>query len=1009
MSSSHITDNYSLAEEDHRFFRLYKVLVSEGRRALYCVFLWGCKRDLTKPLSVHLKASGMRPQDFKNAFRDKTMREKIENNPSGNEFDITLLYACIENTCANLAPKGAPEWEDHTKLEYICRSIKNLRNKYVHSPPIIADDDTMNSKLMELQDLILKALRLGGNKYQRPPSEINNKIQLMQDNIEKIMITSLEVVSIQQYQKEIKQLRDNLKKKVLDEGRCELFSKYKNITKIDPSSFISGRERLQVSKVFTRLQVTRSQVNGEDVDYDSLLDLTTEDGSKPIITVVEGEAGAGKTTLAKLILDKWMSQNASGDTSIFQGLQTYDLVLYAEARNQSISNFLSLLRVLMSQASYYLYDDDLLKSVLNLNVLLIIDGLDELNTASERLIKDISDEHIPRSNGKLHLLITTRPNMLPDLPTLLPNQPTVHTRLKGITQENRVEFVLKLHNEMITENLSNQDTQELVDFMKQSESRLGEHFRLPLNLTLLTYLWASDPQQVNSLTTATGLYIALQEMIKSRLLKRLKTHIGVATHPTSGLENLCEEFLKCLYNVCLETHSHGHMQLSRDSINMLKIKCMELGLPFDDMCSAFLTAESEWTAQGYKIDLVVPHKSIMEFYAAYGIMLDIIQINHQESMQKVIQEFCQKQNISQVIQVQILEDKNEESKSLRDIVKARGTNLDSVKVSDYQKVFLHLSGLLAHKHPDLLHTYGKQLVMILKKAKMKDAQWLDLVVETRCDDNMAALIAKEINKQLVVHDGQTEAALKMFAHMKPNIPVQVVLENDVRYTPQLDELLDKLSGRKCYVEFFLKHQWKHSQYGTSDSLLQRLTSGTGCERCRVSRFTGNLHSLEVLPDTIDNLRITLTSNDHATVICSELATLIEKQTIDCFGVHVMAGVSPESLIPLPVIKAENGECGTLWMSDVRDDKVDQACQVIRALLPPGGQYRSVMFPRSNISEAKCKELLVKLSEAGVRLRDKGILRLSSPALNNDQLDHLKKLAQEILGCVFYCCDESSMW
>ncbi|XP_069171434.1 uncharacterized protein [Procambarus clarkii] len=947
---SRVTGGSGLTEEDHRFLKLYKVLVTEGRYALHLIFKWGCVRDETVPLTEYLEGMKMSKRDIKKCFRDSTMRDKMKSNPSGNEFDIALLYACIETTCSGLADKGAPEWEgkDHSKLESVCRCIKNLRNIYVHDPPVLADDAITDTKLQEIQDLIDKILTLGGVKYGRQPSEVNKIKMSVLDNINKIMNTSLDIKSIQQYQAEIKDLRDMQKNKVLNDGKSELFSKYKNMSKIDPASFISGRERLQVAKVFTRLEVTRNQANNtsywEDVDYDSLLDLTTEDGSKPIITVVEGEAGAGKTTLAKLILDKWMSQNASGDTSTFQGLQTYDLVLYAEARNKSISSFLSLLTVLMSQASYYLFDDDLLKSVLNLNVLLIIDGLDELNTASERLIKNISDEHIPRSNGKLHLLITTRPNMLPDLPTLLPNQSTVHTRLKGITQENRVEFVLKLHNEMITENLSNQDTQELVDFMKQSESRLGEHFRLPLNLTLLTYLWASDPQQVNSLTTATGLYIALQEMIITRLSTRIKDHNGSVEFPTDKLKNLCEEFLKCLYDVCLETHSRGHMQLSSDSIKELENKSNDLKLPFNEMCSAFLAAESEWTAKGYKIDLFVPHKSIMEFYAAYGIMLDIIESNNPQSFKDEIEEICRKLKLSSKIQSEMLEEKQPKSKSLSDILKTRGIDLnsDKVKASNYQNVFLHLSGLLAHKHRDDLKTYANELVAMLKEAKMKDSQWLDLVVETRCDDQMAVLIAKEITKQLVVRDGHTGAALKMFGHLEPNIPVQIILENEVCYIPQLDELLDELSGRKCQVEFFLRHQWKHREYGTSDKLLQRLTSGTGHERCRVYRFTGNLEHLQVLPTTIDNLRITLTCNEHATAICSELATLVRKQQLLYLGVHVMAGVSPESLIPLPVIKAKNGECGTLWISDVRDDMVDQACQVIRALLPPGGLFEHVL-------------------------------------------------------------------
>nr|XP_045622412.1 uncharacterized protein LOC123772998 [Procambarus clarkii] len=1004
------TREHGLTDYDCRFFKLYKVLFSEGREALYWVFKWGRSNV----------------ENFLCLIKDKQVKAKIESDLPEKDYDITLLYACIDKITDSDSLSERQKTKD---LKETCRLIKNYRNNFVHSPPSIDDDSIMKSILKELQALLEKALQLGGSCFTQDDPEVTLRIHNMNNNITKIMDTPLDAKTIEQYKRDLEKLRNEQKMIVLDDGQSELFSKYKGMSKIDPASFISGKERFQVADVFTRLEITQSEGNNpnENVTYDSLLNLTTEDGSKPIITVVEGEAGAGKTTLAKLILYNWMSQNAFGISSTFQGLQAYDLVLYAEARNQSISSFLSLLTVLMSRVSNDLDDEVLIRSVLNLNVLLIIDGLDELNAASEKLIKELFDEYIPRSNGKLHILVTTRPNVRPDLHKILSKlyTQTVHTKIKGIAQENRKEFILKLHGQIKQIDESNQDSQELVNFMKRSEARLGEHFRLPLNLTLLTYLWACGPEYVNSLTTSTGLYIALQEMTISRLSRRLQDHKGVATLPTDKLKTHCGEFLKCLYNVCLHTHSRGHMQLSSDSIDTLKNKCEDLGLPFNEMCSAFLVEESEWTAKGFENDFVVPHKSIMEFYVAYGIMLDIIEDSHLESIQKDFKEMSKKYNFNKeqrecLKQVLNLERQKEENKTLQDIMKNYGNDFDSLeaesevtvektKVSDYQNVYLHLSGLLAHKHPDVLQSYAKELVVLLEDTKMKDAQWLDLVVETMCDNNMAALIAKYISKQLVVRDGHTAAALKMFDHLEPNIPVQIIMENEVCYIPQLDELLNELSGRKCEVEFYLKYQFKHShQYGTSDSLLQRLTQGTREERCRVSRFTGNLKTLTSLPETVHNLRITLSNNEHAQVICSELDTAFKAQ-IEYLGVHVTAGVTPDAVKPLPVIMSHNKECATLWMSDVVDDTLDQACRVIRALLPPGGQYRSIMFPRSKISVAKCKELLTTLACTEVRVKDKGGIRLSSPDITKTQLDLLKTMTKETLNCVFYCSGESSMW
>nr|XP_053638333.1 uncharacterized protein LOC128692964 isoform X1 [Cherax quadricarinatus] len=991
-----------VSEADPRFFKLYKVLVSEGRHVLFLIFRWGC--DEMEVIKKEFERRHLR--------NPKTSDEERKKYCTWDEFDITLVYASIKKHCVYLAKSEADEWKegDNTKLESVCTSIKNFRNNFIHSPPDIHNDEVMNNILHELQKHLENAIMLGGDCYGRDQSEIDSNIQEVRNNIAEIMNSYLYSADFEQYNSEINKLREEKKDIVREMGKCELLSEYEKLSKIDPASFISGRNTLQVSKVFTRLEVTRNKVNNasysEDVDYETLLELTTEDGSMPVITLVEGEAGAGKTTLAKLILDKW----SAGEKSTFDGLHKYNLVLYTEARNRCVSSFISLLSVLMPKASYNLTEEDLLKSVLDLRVLLIFDGLDELNPASEKLLNELLHKHVRGSDGNLRLLITTRPNMLPEIPSLLHNQLRVHTRLKGIKQENRVEFIRKLHEEMSNNGQSTQNTDKLVDFMKQSETRLSEHFRLPLNLTLLTYLWASDPEHVNSLTTATDLYISLHKLIQSRLLTRLKENRGVVTLPSGKLEKKCDEFLKTLYQVSLETHSLGHIQLSNNSAKILHYKCEELELPCDDMFSAFLSVENEWTAFGYKT-LFMPHKSIMEFYAAFRIFLSIVEKIDVESVKRDVEALGQKYNLPKEISASslatILEDKKI-SKSLNCIMKDLGIDLNSVKLSDYQNVFLHLSGLLAHKYSTVLEKYAEELVDLLKNAKLKEAQWLNLVMETRCNDKMAALIAQQIIS-LVVRDGHTGAALKMFDYLEPNVPVQIILENEVRYIPQLHELLENLSGRKCCVQLFVKHQFKHSQYGTSDSILQCLTNATGNSGCTVSHFTGNLQSLAVIPETITFLRLTLINNEHAEVICNGLNDLVKKQKLDYLGVHVMEGVSSDGLKALPIVNDKKLECCTLWLSDVRDDQVDKACGVIRALLTPQAKYKSIMFPRSRISFDKCKYLVRSLAQQGVKVKNKGGIRLSSPDTDKNKLEQLKQLAKRELHCEFYCSGESSMW
>ncbi|MPC30360.1 hypothetical protein E2C01_023622 [Portunus trituberculatus] len=66
----------------------------------------------------------------------------------------------------------------------------------------------------------------------------------------------------------------------------------------------------------------------------------------------------------------------------------------------------------------------------------------------------------------------------------------------GIADNRKEEFVRRYHEEMWKHGRSKQDTEDLINYIKNSESHLKSHYRLPLNLVLLTWLWADDPREV---------------------------------------------------------------------------------------------------------------------------------------------------------------------------------------------------------------------------------------------------------------------------------------------------------------------------------------------------------------------------------------------------------------------------------------------------------------------------------------------------------------------------------
>lgn len=722
--SKFISDK-GIGEADRRIFRLYKLLVSVGRSPLLFVFKLGCKKKPSQTLQNYLEDErNMSHRDFRNRF-DQTMRDLMNKDPSGDSYDISLLWACLKWGCD--LSTVADDWkEGKENLESLCTKVKNMRNQLFHMEKLCDYN--------KIKEVVEKIFILAGNKYGIPDDEIIIKLKEENANMCKIMKAPLEEYDIDAVEK----FRDEKRKAINEIGKVELSERYRDISKIDPASFVTGKERLHVENVFTKLEVIYQNMDENyEVDYTDLFEVNDECGKRPKVIIVEGDAGAGKTTLAKLILSDW----AEG-SKLFKSLKEYDLVFHAEGR-KDISSYLEVIQGLLPTASYKFDDVDLVRSVQRLKILVVMDGFDELNKTSEKLMKELSEKQKTATNsGCLNLLVTTRPSKLTDLCSILQGHSRILTKLRGISMEKRVEFVTKLHNEMIKEELSSQNTQKLVDFLKQSQARLGEHYRLPLNLTLLTYLWASDPGKVNLETTATGLYVAFQELIASRLRDRLKGQLGVVALPDDRSIKVVKEFQEILYSVCLEILLSDSMQLPPELEEKLRKNCDQLNVPFNEMMEAFFVVEKEWTSSGYKTELTVPHKSILEFYAAHQFMA-YIKTRNEKPNQKLIDELKkigkQEDEILNIIN-KVPEDVKSLKKICKDLLKT------DKNLAKYENMFLHLAGLLADQYPDILSTYSEELVQILKDAAFEGTKWLNLLVEAKRNETLAHLLAPLFDK-----------------------------------------------------------------------------------------------------------------------------------------------------------------------------------------------------------------------------------------------------------------------
>lgn len=963
-----------LDESDIRILKVFKSISSEGQRFLLFVFQKGCPKFGHETVEQYLKRNEMTNEDYKRMF-DKEMREKIENDASGKTFDVTLLHAVIRNTCIKVAdPKESAKWSrTGDKLENYCSRIKHERNLIAHGLEF-ENEEAMIQKLESLCDMLKKGYELAGIRYSVTSSIIKDEVKIMMDNIEKINVATILPVDASKYQEEIRKLREHLEDYMRKSGVAELKEKIKGQTKVDPASFISGKEALKVRAIFTNLEVVMEDKalkhdNQTHIDYKSVLEQKTKKGEMPSIIVIEGEAGAGKSTFAKLILAEWAEMSPTSHAQI-RNLETYEIVLYAECKNKFVTNFADLLNLLIPCASYSMSNEDIVRSVLALRVLLILDGMDELNKTSKELVEEIVMDKMPRSTGVFHLLLTTRPQALKEVFILCKKSEWIHMRILGVTPEQRPDFVHKLHEEMKKEHMSTQDTQKLVDYVRKSEARLGEHFRLPLNLTLLTYLWAESPKDVNSVTTATHLFLRILQLIECRVVSRIfENHHGDMDEITDQVR----EYMEVLFEKCFEEIISKSLQLSESSEQTLKGKCKDLKLSYKDMSAAFMNVTREWSASaGYVLHLTAPHKSIMEFFAAKWI------------------HSC-------------LKGVGAKKKNLKSVLEDLECGQSSLPM--YQNVLLHLCGLLNEDGNSTLDQHAEELVQLLFVAGTTEQQWLDIIAESECNENVVKHIAPMIKKTLIVRDGHTGAAASIFSHLPESTPVKVILNCEITYIPHLKDFLEKLAKRRCMAELHFRHQWKNMQCGNSSSLLQDLSES----KCEIECFTGNLDDLANLPNAIQKLKIALHSDTQAEKICNEIEDVVKEFELIYLGVHVIKGVSPMSLRPLPIIDVPKKETGAIWVSGVSDADVDWAVTVAEVLQPPLGKFYSLRFPRSSLTLDGCKELIDKLSQHNIEIRPNGRLYVTMASISAPEVVKLRHCAKSKLNCEFDCIDDAVIW
>lgn len=911
-------------------------------------------REKDQTLKDYLeKKCNMAPKEYVKKF-NRTMRAIIESDNSCQTFDISLWFHAIKFGCKKVASPDSNEWEQSGTFEHNLLQMKKDRNALEHCKYSVSKDN-FSVKVAEIKDRFTKTTKLAEVKYKK--CELKEKELEYLEKIDLIAQYPLTSEEFESYKQNM--LLQRNQEDIMKDGRAELIDLHKGLSAVGAlTSLLKPKEQMGVATLFIEPDIVAVECEDfKPVVFSQMLEYAkSQKGDAhniPQILLITGSAGCGKSTLMKMFLSEWDSTGNS-----VKGLDHYKVLLFVDCRNVGVTQLCKLACSQMPKTSMKMSEKEMLYCILNLPVLIIFDGLDEMNNNADNLFQEVLNI---QTNDNVTIIATIRTERYEEFSCRIPDDlQRIIFRLKGVAAGSRESLVTKLHKKLEDQGMDGGDTEGLLLYLRTRKSSLKALWNLPFNLVLVTYLWAENSEFVRTITTPVELYSKINEQIKNRICERLAHSDGssltVDERINAFFSGLCWEALKGIRK--------NSTTLSKRALERLNNLSKSTSLHLDEMLGSFLQLDPLGEFSFF-------HKAQQEFFASWYIFATVsnkVVSSKVENVKMMVMDSLTDKGILTSVRKAV---EDNISKDLKDYHKAGVADiLEHVSkdnmvrhLTKYQNTLVNVMALFNLHKSSVSKSLYEEVLDLLERSGVKDKEsWVTVLNNVKCEEEVLRLICTRPEMQdgianiTIANLVGYNSLIRYISVNQININISV---NPTEIVPPFDQLIDRLVESEAPVRaLVLKTLFHHPRTQLVNASLEAKITQL-VNKSPLTKYIGPIYRDMTLPKTVVNIQASVSQSGSF----SRLKKFAEaNRPLETLHVCVDLDINPEELSSLPRVKSWL----RLYLPDVTESSTKMAFCVIKALAPQKDGVKEVFFPRCSRDPIVLKELM---QEARKRAHD----------------------------------------